>query len=296
MRKKICDQAPIAQTDYRVGCWDGVEPAVLAVHGITSSHVVWQRLVRVLSCDNAIYAPDLRGRGDNYALPPPYGFDTHISDLQNVLDHFALDSVIYIGHSLGAYIGLELAHAAPARLRGMVLIDGGISLPLPADADPEQVIAGILGPALTRLKNVYSSREEYLAFWRAHPAFADRDAFNDDVIAMIDYELGGIPPQLKPRVNPDAVYADSYGPLAPSMVTRIAEVQVPTLLLTAPRGLLNQPDPLLPKSAVAEKCASNPLVRHQEIADTNHYSIVTGAGAEPVAKEIDRFISELEPI
>ena len=72
-------------------------------------------------------------------------------------------------------------------------------------------------------------------------------------------------------------------------------ITVPMLLLTAPRGLLNQPQPLLPAAAVADKCARIPNLAHREIADTNHYSILTGSGRTAVAAEIDRFVAALPP-
>lgn len=71
------------------------------------------------------------------------------------MDHFELPSVVVVGHSLGAYIGLDLALAAPSRIRGLVLIDGGIALPTQSSSTPEERIKRILGPALARLEQDY---------------------------------------------------------------------------------------------------------------------------------------------
>ena len=287
------DTLAVAGGDYCVGRWPGAGEPVLAVHGITSNHLAWARIVRALNSDFNVYAPDLRGRGNNAKLPPPYGFDAHIADLLALLDHYELPSVVYVGHSLGAYIGLDLAIAAPERIRGLVLVDGGIALPLREGKRPEDVIKGVLGPALARLDNVYPTRESYHEFWRTHPAFQDPDGFNDDVVAFADYDLVGEPPALRSGINADAVSADAYGPLDPAMVNRIDDVAVPTLLLTAPRGLMNQPQPLLPAAAVAAKDAANAHLEVREIADTNHYSITLGAGAARVAAAIETFVGKL---
>mgnify|MGYP000321151877 CR=1 FL=1 len=77
------------------------------------------------------------------------------------------------------------------------------------------------------------------------------------------------------------------------MVNRIDEVGVPTLLRTAPRGLMNQPQPLLSPAAVAAKNAANAHLDVVEIADTNHYSITLGAGAARVAAAIETFVESL---
>lgn len=293
MRIKHSESIPTAGGDYHLAHWRGSDRAVLAVHGITSSHMAWPRVVNAFDRDFDVYAPDLRGRGDNATLPPPYGFESHVDDLTALLDHYELSSVVYVGHSLGAYIGLDLAFAAPSRIRGLVLVDGGIALPMRDDRTPEDVIKRVLGPALARLEEIYPDREAYYRFWQSHPAFQDPDGWNEDVRAFADYDLGGDAPNFKSRVNADAVSADAYGPLAPSMVTRIDDVPVPMLLLTAPRGLLNQAEPLLPAAAVAAKAAANDNLRCAEIADTNHYSIVMGAGAARVAAHIETFIAGL---
>lgn len=292
-RAKQIESIPVAGGDYTVACWAGSGPTLLAVHGITASHLAWSGVVDALAGDYRVYAPDLRGRGHSNGLPPPYGFASHVADLVAVLDHHGVADTVIVGHSLGAYIALELAQAHPTRVRGIVLVDGGIALPLREGATPEQVIKGVLGPALARLEMRFADRAAYHDFWRRHPAFQDPGAWNDYVEAYVDYDLAGEPPAMRSRVNPEAVRVDAYGPLAPEMVTLIDRVAVPMLLLTAPRGLLNQPQPLLPAAAVADKCARIAHLEHREIADTNHYSIITGSGRAAVAAEIDRFVAAL---
>lgn len=291
MRQKLIEQLPVIGGNYQIARWPGTSTTLLAVHGMTASHMAWPPVVDSLTGSYTVLAPDLRGRGDNGSLPPPYGLKAHVADLLATLDHYKVDQCIVAGHSLGAYIALELVTAAPHRIKGLVLVDGGLALPMPDGANPEQVIAGMLGPALKRLDMKFADRAAYHAFWRQHPAFQDAGAWNSYFEAYIDYDLTGNPPEMVSKVNREAIRVDTYGPLDPVMVTLIDHVQQPMVLLTAPRGLLNQPQPLLPLRAVTEKCARLPNLRHVEIADTNHYSIVTGSGRVEVARQIDAFMA-----
>jgi pimeloyl-ACP methyl ester carboxylesterase len=291
MRQPIIEKVPVAGGDYTVARWPGRDRALLAVHGITASHRVWPPVVDALATDCTVIAPDLRGRGASSDLPPPYGLDAHVADLLATLDHHAIDECVVAGHSLGAYIALKLARAAPARIRALVLVDGGLALPLRPGATPEQVIAGILGPARKRLDMRFEDRAAYHRFWREHPALQDADAWNPYVEAYVDYDLIGVPGAMRSRVNADAVRVDARGLLDPAMVTLVEEVQQPMLLLTATRGLLNQPQPLMPLRLVREKCAQQPRLRHVEVPGTNHYTIVTGSGNLRVAREIDAFVA-----
>src|ERR1700761_2140087 len=147
-------------------------PVVLAVHGITGSHRSWSPVVRNLGPDVSVLAPDLRGRGGSATLPPPYGMAAHVADLIAVLDHLGLERTVCAGHSMGAYVTNRLAAAAPERVAGAVLVDGGPALPRPAGIDADTLLAAVLGPALARLAMTFDSPEAYREFWRAHPAFA----------------------------------------------------------------------------------------------------------------------------
>jgi pimeloyl-ACP methyl ester carboxylesterase len=290
-RAKQLHRVPVTGGDYTVAEWAGQDSPLLAIHGITASHMAWPAVLGHLARDYRVLAPDLRGRGASSELPAPYGFATHVEDLRATLDHFGVARAVLCGHSLGAYISLAFAERYPERVRGLVLVDGGIALPRRTEVSPEQMIKAVLGPALARLEMRFADNTAYHDFWRAHPAFQDAGAWNPEAQAYVDYDLIGAPPAMRSRVNAAAVGVDAHELLAPALVTLIDRISAPMLLLTAPRGLLNQPQPLMPLAAVADKCARLPHLTHLEIADTNHYTIVTGSGRAPVAAAIDNFIA-----
>jgi hypothetical protein len=63
---------------------------------------------------------------------------------------------------------------------------------------------------------------------------------------------------------------------------------VPVEMLRAPRGLQNDPNPMIPPGLAAAWAAAAPGQRRvSEVADVNHYTIVMGAkGAGAVAQAI----------
>ncbi|MEO8693823.1 MAG: alpha/beta fold hydrolase, partial [Acidimicrobiales bacterium] len=172
----------------------GPEPSqaratVIAAHGITASSVSWNAVARALPDDVSLVAVDLRGRGASASLPPPFGMRAHSEDLLRVIDAFSLDAVVAAGHSMGGYVTSMLAATHPTRVRALVLIDGGFPLPVPVGLPPEQIVEAVVGPAVSRLSMTFANREEYHEFWRRHPAFLRGDAWNDDVVAYLDYDL-----------------------------------------------------------------------------------------------------------
>ena len=252
------------------------KPVILAVHGITGSHRAWSAVARHLGDDVTFLAPDLRGRGAS-DLPGPYGLGVHVDDLVAVLDHAGAPSVVLAGHSMGAYVVARLAAAHPARAKAVALLDGGLVLPVPPDLDPGQILEMVLGPALARLRMTFETPEAYRQFWRAHPAFAGEGRWNHDVDDYVDYDLAGEPGRLRSRVSEAAVRADGAEMLdVDAARVAFASLAVPTVLVRAPRGLLDDPNPLLPDAAVAEARAALPHLVDVVVPDTNHYLVVLG--------------------
>ncbi|HEX2808097.1 MAG TPA: alpha/beta fold hydrolase, partial [Kineosporiaceae bacterium] len=195
-------------------------PPVLLIHGLSASHVCLRGVAEALPELNTI-AVDLRGRGASSPLPGPYGMARHADDLAALLDAEQLDRVVVTGHSMGAFVALTLAHRHPDRVSRLVLVDGGPMLPMPEGADPEAVMQAVVGASLARLAMTFPTREAYLDFWRAHPAFAGR--WNPLIEAYVDYDLVGEPPDLHSRVNAEAVRGDNIDILAGHDLTEAIE-------------------------------------------------------------------------
>jgi lipase len=274
MQLRLLD-VPVDGGELRVLQWGTGKRVAIAVHGITASAMSWQAVARQMPPGWTLAAPDLRGRGFSAHLPGPYGLERHAADVTAVMRHFGGLGArpVLAGHSMGAYVALLARDAHPGLARRLVLVDGGLPLPVADGLDAEAALEAGLGPAIARLRQTFPSTEAYLEFWRAHPALADH--WTADVEAYARYDLTGEPPSMRSRVVEAAVGPDSRDVLADKpFADALARLTQPTPLLTAPAGFLGDPPGLFPPDLVAAWAERVPQLRPQLIPDVNHYTIV----------------------
>lgn len=279
---------PVDGGRLRVGVWDvdgrPDAPTVLLVHGVTASHQSWPLVVEHLDGVRVV-APDLRGRGRS-EVSGHAGMTAHAADLVAVLDHLGVDSTLVVGHSMGAFVGLVLAHQHPDRVDRLVLVDGGLPLDVPEGLTAEQVIQHVLGPTADRLAMRFESVESYFEFWRAHPAFAHH--WSAALERYLAYDLVGEPPALRPATRYDVMADDTVDlNTGTAIVDALGELQHEALLLTAPRGLLDQVPGLYERERLASLLEGMPRLRAREVEDVNHYTILLSEeGAAAVAAAV----------
>src|SRR5579864_9776940 len=152
MQLRLFD-VPVDGGELRVLQWGTGRRVAVAVHGITASAMSWQAVARQMPAGWTLAAPDLRGRGHSAHLPGPYGLERHAADVTAVLRPFGGRPVL-AGHSMGAYVALLARDAHPELVRRLVLVDGGLPLPVPDGVDPEVMIEATIGPAIARLRQI----------------------------------------------------------------------------------------------------------------------------------------------
>ena len=254
---------------------------VLAVHGITASSMAWTAVAAALPEDWSLVALDLRGRGASRDLPGPFGLGAHAADVIEVAATLGGTGVTpaLLGHSMGAYVSVLATAERPELFDRVVLVDGGVPLPLPEGADPDEVMAATLGPALERLRTTYPSVEAYVEFFRAHPALGP--SWDDTIEAYVRYDALQAPTGVRSRAVDEAVRADGRDLLlaAPALDKGLRGTTLPTTLLVAPAGMFGQPPGLLPADAVAGYDADVAALTVETVPGTNHYTILFDRGA-----------------
>jgi lipase len=286
MQLRLLD-VPVGGGSLRVLLWGNGKRVAVALHGITASAMSWQAVARHMPADWTLAAPDLRGRGHSNHLPGPYGLDRHVADVTAVLRHFGGRPAL-AGHSMGAFVALLARDAHPELVRRLVLVDGGLPLPVPEGADADALLAATLGPALARLGRAFPDTEAYLEFWKEHPALAGH--WTADVEAYVRYDLDGEAGSLRSRAAEDAVRADGRDVLTGKpFEDALFRLKEPTPLLTAPAGMFGEPPGLLPPDVVASWRERVPQLRPQTVPGLNHYTIMFDRqGAAAVARAITR--------
>lgn len=264
--------------DLRVGIWDPADQAeavstVLAIHGVTSSHLAWPFVTAQLEGVRVI-APDLRGRGASSTVAGPAGMAAHATDLIAVLDALDVARVPVIGHSMGAFVAVVLAHLHPHRVERLILVDGGLPLDVPAGLSSAEVVSFILGPTAERLSRRWKDVEEYTdLFWRAHPAFAAD--WSEELERYIAYDLLPEGDRYHPATSYQTTVDDTIdlntGSALPEALAALAH---PTLFITVPRGLQNETPGLYAPVHLARLLGAFGSIRHERLDGVNHYTVV----------------------
>jgi pimeloyl-ACP methyl ester carboxylesterase len=277
-------EVPVRGGALTVARWGRGGPVVLAPHGVTANHVSWTLVAAELGDDVTLLAPDLRGRGASAGLPGPWGMAAHADDLLAVLDHLEVREAVVAGHSMGGFVAVKAAARYPDRITALVLLDGGIRLPVPPGLDVDEVLLAVIGPAMERLSRTFDSREAYRDHWRAHPAVGPH--WNLALEAYVDYDVHEVDGAWVSRVELEAIRADGRDTLIDeSLTTDLPQLRQRVHFVWAPRGILDA-DPLYPAEVVDHVAATTAITVHR-LTDVNHYTMMlTADGARAVAEQI----------
>jgi pimeloyl-ACP methyl ester carboxylesterase len=98
-------------------------------HGLLFSGWMFSHQVEALEDEYRCVTIDWRSQGKSPAARDGHDMDTLTLDLVALLDELGLDTVHYVGLSMGGYVGMRFAARHPHRVRSLVLLD--------TDAGPE---------------------------------------------------------------------------------------------------------------------------------------------------------------
>jgi pimeloyl-ACP methyl ester carboxylesterase len=117
---------PIRGLDYYVRAWgDEGAPKLFMLHGWMDVGASFQFLIDALERDWHVLAPDWRGFGRTSWPADGYWFADYLADLDALLDRFAANEAArLVGHSLGGNVAMLYAGVRPARVAGVVSLEG----------------------------------------------------------------------------------------------------------------------------------------------------------------------------
>src|SRR4051794_39466652 len=133
----------------------GEGPALVLIHGITSSSRTWERVLPALAEHHTVIAPDLLGHGESAKPRGDYSLGAYASGIRDLLVALGHPRATVVGHSLGGGIAMQLAYQFPERVERLVLVNSGglgreVNLMLRAATLPgsEYVLPVLCAPAL----------------------------------------------------------------------------------------------------------------------------------------------------
>jgi pimeloyl-ACP methyl ester carboxylesterase len=267
--------------------WGEQGPPIVCLHGLTQNAFCFQALADELARDHRVIAYDLRGRGDSEKPAHGYSIPIHAADLAALIDTIEVERPVVIGWSLGGYIGLYFAAHYPDKLRKLVLIDGGASLPWKTAEEAPAWFTAVVN----RLGTPVSSFEAYTQRLKAAPflgpywnEYFDR-YFQHDVHQQSDGSVVA-------KCSREAVLEDERrGRAEGPPEAQWAQVQVPTLLLRAGQGLFTDNDQPITEEAAAAVQQAIPGCHLVNFPTLNHFTI--GFGVQPgPAQAIRAFLEE----
>ena len=103
----------------------GEGPAILLIHGVTSSSDNWDRVISDLAANYTVIAPDLIGHGQSAKPRGDYSMGAYASGMRDLLLALDIDSATFVGHSLGGGIAMQMAYQFPERCERLVLVSSG---------------------------------------------------------------------------------------------------------------------------------------------------------------------------
>lgn len=112
---------------------DPDNPKVLiCVHGLTRNGRDFDELARAMASDYRVICPDVvgRGRSDWLRDPSAYVFPQYVADLLVLLARLDVESVDWLGTSMGGVIGMWIASQEDSPIARLVLNDVGPLIPV----------------------------------------------------------------------------------------------------------------------------------------------------------------------
>jgi len=118
---------------------------LVCVHGLTRSGRDFDELARALCAQFRIVCPDVAGRGDSDRLADAklYTWTQYVADMVTLIARLDVETVNWLGTSMGGFVGMALAAQAASPLKKLVLNDAG---PVIGKASLER-IANYIGQA-----------------------------------------------------------------------------------------------------------------------------------------------------
>lgn len=98
-------------------------PLIMLTHGAAMDHRMFAAQLEVLAQRYRVLVWDVRGHGQSRLAGATFSLQAAVEDLLALLDGLGYEQATLVGHSMGSYIGQEIAFRCPHRVKALVAID-----------------------------------------------------------------------------------------------------------------------------------------------------------------------------
>lgn len=271
---------------HRMAYWEWGDPdndrVLLCVHGLTRSGRDFDVLAQRLSSDYRVVCPDVAGRGKSDWLmqSAAYALPQYVADMVTLIGRLRVNTLDWVGTSMGGLIGLGLAGALAMSEIGR-LDRGRYGLSSAQQLRLGKMVLNDVGPRLS------GSGLGRIAEYVGLPVRFDTFAQAVDYVRQISSGFGQHTPQQWEALTRYVFVQQDDGSWTKHYDLRIAEpmlLQSPAVLqgseavLWASYEALDQPillvrgqqSDLLTRQTADEMLRRNPLTQLYEVADAGH--------------------------
>jgi 2-succinyl-6-hydroxy-2,4-cyclohexadiene-1-carboxylate synthase len=156
----------------------GSGPPLVLLHGFTGSAANWEPHLAAFERHFSVYAIDIIGHGQSDAPIDlmHYRMEQAVDDLRALLDRLDLASIALLGYSMGGRVALQLALAAPERIRALVLESAS-----PGIAEPVERAARVRADEALAASIERDGLEAFIDRWQSLPLFASQQRLSSEV-------------------------------------------------------------------------------------------------------------------
>ncbi|MBN8490756.1 MAG: alpha/beta fold hydrolase [Burkholderiales bacterium] len=207
-------------------------PVVLLVHGVLTSHRIWDGVAARLAGAWRLVRYDLRGHGNSGATSSPYTMVQLALDALSVLDALGIGRAHVVGTSLGGMIGQVLGAAHGDRLVSLTLANTTVLQPAPkaweerAAVAREKGVAALVDATLQRWFTPTCLREQpaLIEAVRREALRTSVDGFVGCAAALRDLDHRSLLPRIR---MPTLVLAGEHDTSTPPADARELERAIP---------------------------------------------------------------------
>lgn len=198
---------------------------ILMVHGFALDHRMWHHQIDAFGKEYRVIAVDVPGCGNSHASRNQSVAEMAIEIFEAVEPHFEGQAAIYMGLSMGGYIGWEMISRYRSAFQAAVMCDTRAAADMPTTAEGrrqmakkvlEEGVESVLAPMIPRLLSDQTQAEQ--------PA----------VVELMKSMMFGVPPQ---TVHDHQIAMSQRQDFQPSL----AIFDLPMLLICGTEDILTPP-------------------------------------------------------